>query len=62
MSSKDDNFNYNLYPWKTQEEFIQFYETLFPNDKSLKQFSKNNNTNNNLDLFIESLLLDNLKK
>ena len=62
MSSKDDNFNYNLYPWKTQEEFIQFYETLFPNDKSLKQFSKNNNTNNNLDSFIESLSLDNLKK
>ena len=59
MSSKDDNFNYNFYPWKTQEEFIQFYETLFPNDKSLNQ---NNNTNNNLDSFIESLSLGNLKK
>ena len=56
MSSKDDTFNYNFYPWKTQEEFIQFYETLFPNDKSLNQ------NNNNLDLFIESLSLDNLKK
>ena len=56
MSSKDDNFNYNFYPWKTQEEFIQFYETLFPNDKSLNQ------NNNNLDSFIESLSLDNLKK
>ena len=60
MSSKDDNFNYNIYPWKTQEEFIQFYEILFPNNKSNKIIS--NNTRNNLELFIESLSLENLKK
>ena len=59
MSSKDDNFNYNFYPWKTQDEFIQFYNILFQNNNSLKTISNNNN---NLDLFIESLSLENLKK
>ena len=59
MSTKDDNFNYNLNPWESPDEFIEFYELLFQNDKSSK--SPSNNVNN-LDSFIESLSLDNLKK
>ena len=59
MSKKDDIFNYNLNPWASPEEFIEFYELLFQNDKPSKSVSK---SINNLDSFIESLSLDNLKK
>ena len=59
MSSKDDNFNYSFHPWKTVDEFIEFYETLFYNEKHPISLD---NKNNNLDLFIQSLSLENLKK
>ena len=59
MSKKDDIFNYSLNPWESPEEFIEFYELLFQNDKSSKSVSK---SINNLDSFIESISLDNLKK
>ena len=63
MSSKDDIFNYSIQPWISQDEFIEFYETLFPKNNSSQLNSLSNNNNNNaLDLFIESLSLENLKK
>ena len=61
MSSKEDIFNYSIQPWSSQDEFIQFYEILFPKDKSSNTNSSNIN-NNNLDIFIESLSIQNLKK
>ena len=64
MSLKEDNFNYIIYPWETSDEFIEFYETLFPVNNtfnSLNNISSKEN-NNNLHLFIESLTLENLKK
>ena len=63
MSSKDDIFNYSIQPWISQDEFIEFYETLFPKNNSSQLNSLSNNNNSNaLDLFIESLSLENLKK
>ena len=56
MSSKEDIFNYVIQPWISQDEFIEYYETLFPNN------NLSNNNNNNLETFIESLSLENLKK
>ena len=56
MSSKEDIFNYVIQPWISQDEFIEYYETLFPNN------NLSNNNNNNLEAFIESLSLENLKK
>ena len=63
MSSKDDIFNYSVQPWISQDEFIEFYSTLFPrNNTSQINSISNNNINNTLDLFIDSLSLENLKK
>ena len=63
MSSKDDIFNYSIQPWISQDEFIEFYSTLFPrNNISQINSISNNNINNTLDLFIDSLSLENLKK
>ena len=63
MSSKDDIFNYSIQPWISQDEFIEFYSTLFPrNNTSQINSISNNNINNTLDLFIDSLSLENLKK
>ena len=63
MSSKDDIFNYLIQPWISQDEFIEFYSTLFPrNNISQINSISNNNINNTLDLFIDSLSLENLKK
>ena len=63
MSSKDDIFNYTIQPWISQDEFIEFYSTLFPrNNTSQINSISNNNINNTLDLFIDSLSLENLKK
>ena len=66
MSLKEDNFNYIIYPWETSDEFIEFYETLFPVNEINNIFNSSNiilsKDNNNLDLFIESLTLENLKK
>ena len=63
MSSKDDIFNYSIQPWISQDEFIEFYSTLFPrNNISQINSISNNNINNNLDLFIDSLSLENLQK
>ena len=54
MSSKDDIFNYSIQPWISQDEFIEFYETLFPKNNSSQLNSLSNNNNNKaLDLFIE---------
>ena len=61
MSSKEDIFNYSIQPWSSQDEFIQFYEILFPKDKSSNTNSSTIN-NNNLDIFIDSLSIQNLKK
>ena len=63
MSSKDDIFNYSIQPWISQDEFIEFYSTLFPrNNTSQINSISNNNINNTLDLFIDSLSLENLQK
>ena len=63
MSSKDDIFNYSIQPWISQDEFIEFYSTLFPrNNISQINSISNNNINNTLDLFIDSLSLENLQK
>ena len=63
MSSKDDIFNYTIQPWISQDEFIEFYSTLFPrNNTSQINSISNNNINNTLDLFIDSLSLENLQK
>ena len=66
MSLKEDNFNYIIYPWETSDEFIEFYETLFPVNEINNTCNSSNNIlskdNNNLDLFIESLTIENLKK
>ena len=63
MSSKDDIFNYSIQPWISQDEFIEFYSTLFPrNNTSQINSISNNNINNTLDLFIDSLSLENLNK
>jgi len=78
MESKEENYNYCIQPWDSQEEFINFYETLFnKNTKNQNQLeiesqniNNNNNTNNitnsylndNLNKFIQSLSLPNLKK
>ena len=76
MESKEENFNYCIQPWESQEEFINFYEILF-STKNTKESTKNeikppniNNANNNLlnysndnlTTFIDSLSLSNLKK
>ena len=63
MSSKYDIFNYSIQPWISQDEFIEFYSTLFPrNNTSQINSISNNNINNTLDLFIDSLSLENLQK
>ena len=69
MDSKEINFSYSIMPWKFQEEYINFYETLFnkkvQSDFELNKYNKNNQLNDNyyslLDNFIESLSLSNLK-
>ena len=58
LSTKEDLFNYSIYPWESSSEFINFYETLF-SSKEMKNI--NNNISNNLDIFISSLSLENLK-
>ena len=77
MESKEENYNYCIQPWDSQEEFIYFYETLFDiKTKSQNQIeieSQNINNsdsdniasnylNDNLKKFIQSLSLPNLKK
>ena len=74
MEPKEENINYSIEPWKSQEEFINFYETLFNNkEQKLESLNINNeeinnkqnysnNNNNQLKIFIESLSLSNLKK
>ena len=77
MESKEENYNYCIQPWESQEEFINFYETLFDiKTKSQNQIeieSQNINNsdsdniasnylNDNLKKFIQSLSLPNLKK
>ena len=76
MESKEENYNYCIQPWDSQEEFIIFYETLFDiKTKSQNQIEKdsqnisnssdnitNNYLNDNLNKFIQSLSLSNLKK
>ena len=44
MSSKDDIFNYSIQPWISQDEFIEFYSTLFPrnNISQINSISNNN--------------------
>ena len=67
MESKEEIFNYSVEPWESQEEFIEFYEILFKNKKQIEINSSNNNdiknySNNQLDKFIQSLSISNLKK
>lgn len=78
MDSKEENYNYCIQPWDSQEEFINFYETLFDiktqskNQIELESKNINNDSNNNsnnyledndnLNKFIQSLSLSNLKK
>ena len=71
MDLKEENINYSIEPWQSQEEFIAFYETLFENKKPKSKDNINNienigNSNisniNILDKFIQSLSLCNLKK
>ena len=69
MESKEEIFNYSIEPWVSQDEFIEFYEILFNNKKKIEINSSNvnnddikNNSNNQLDKFIQSLSIPNLKK
>ena len=69
MESKKEIFNYSVEPWVSQDEFIEFYEILFKNKKQIEINSSNvnnddikNNSNNQLDKFIQSLSIPNLKK
>ena len=72
MELKEESINYSIEPWQSQQEFINFYETLFNNKeksepKSLNQniidnFHNFSNTNNLLDKYIGSLSLQNLKQ
>ena len=61
MEPKEEMINYSIEPWKSQEEFINFYETLF-NSKKQSSESLSINDNNILNKFIQSLSLSNLKK
>ena len=62
---EEDNSKYTIQPWESPEEYIEFYETLFANQNKSEC---NDNTNNilinedNLEKFINSLSLENLKK
>ena len=69
MESKEEIFNYSVEPWASQDEFIEFYEILFKSKKQIEINSSNvnnndikNNSNNQLDKFIQSLSIPNLKK
>ena len=71
MDLKEENINYSIEPWQSQEEFIAFYETLFGNKNTQSAYNINNienigNSNisniNILDKFIQSLSISNLKK
>ena len=66
MDLKEENINYSIEPWQSQDEFINFYEILFgKNSKNLdiNNIEKAQNSNLNLlDKFIQPLSLPNLKK
>ena len=62
MTSKEDLFNYSINPWSSPDEFIEFYEILFPNNNNSLSFNEIQKNNNLLDSFIESLSIENLKK
>ena len=62
MTSKEDLFNYSINPWSSPDEFIEFYEILFPKNNNSLSFNEIQKNNNLLDSFIESLSLENLKK
>ena len=71
MDLKEENINYSIEPWQSQEEFIAFYQTLFRNKNTQSAYNINNienigNSNisniNILDKFIQSLSISNLKK
>ena len=65
-TNEEDNSKYSIQPWTSPEEYIEFYDTLFPTT-DINEYI-NNNTNNilnnedNLQKFINSLSLENLKK
>ena len=62
MTSKEDLFNYSINPWSSPDEFIEFYEILFPKNNNSLSFNEIQKNNNLLDSFIESLSIENLKK
>lgn len=71
METKEENVNYNIEPWQSQEEFINFYNILFGNKektnseslaiKNMQNIQNSSNNTNLLDQYIQSLSLSNLK-